>query len=356
MFAACAVRASAEDVTFVTVLRGEQRAAAVEIQTVDDIRYVSLVRILEQFGGGHSLLASRMRADFANMTAWVQYDDTRVNAMSLFSLRWKAIKLDDDVLIARDDVPLFFESAFRTEVTISNAPGLAPRLPGDPREVAMPVAESLGRISRDAAHAEPEAPADEPIRVLVIDAGHGGYDSGAELGPVLQEKNVTLAIALKVKALLEREARATIVATREADTDIGVKQRALLAANGEADFVVTIHVGASFSPASRGPALFYTPDAPSTAAKSPGRAEAMARAIAEKLAGPDSFPVRGIYEAPLRLPGLARMRGVLIEVGCITNEQDAQRFQTAEFADAIAADIASGISDYLASQPAPPPA
>ena len=346
---ALAIAARADDVRFEAAVGGGVRAATVAELRIDEVPYVSLVRVLEQLGGGQTLLASRMRADFANMTAWIQYDDTRVNAMSMFSLRWKAIKQGDDVLIARDDVPLFFDSAFRTQVSIAN-PANAPEsiriTPDGEREVTMPVAESLGRTAMTIPRLEPVPEADNPIGVLVIDAGHGGYDAGAELPPALQEKNVTLGIALKIKALVERNTKIRVIATRESDLDIGIKQRALLAANAGGDFVVTIHFGASFSPATKGPALFFTP----------GKAEVMARAIATKLGASAASPVRGVYEAPLRLPFLANAQGLLIEVGCITNAQDALVLPTPEFADAIAADIAAGISEYLASQSASPPA
>ncbi len=334
-----------ESIAFEASLRDGPRAATVEVLEFDGVPYVSLSRIIEQFGGGQSLLASRMRADFANMTAWLQYDDTRVNAMSLFSLRWKAIKQGNDVLIARDDVPMFFDSAFRTEVSVSKTPMAMQDGPGEARDPAVPVAEALGGRSPRLTEAESVRAADKPIEALVIDAGHGGYDAGAELAPALQEKNVTLAIALKIKALLERDTKIKIVATRDADMDIGVKQRALLAANEGGDFVVSIHIGASFSRSSRGPALFFTP----------GRAEHMAKAVAAQFAASAAAPLRGIYEAPLRLPGLANAPGLLVEVGCITNEQDALMLQTPEFADAIAADIAAGIAEFLASQSTSPP-
>ena len=77
---------------------------------------------------------------------------------------------------------------------------------------------------------------------IVIDAGHGGRDPGAE-GNGLQEKDINLDIAKKVQKLLE-EAGYKVIMTRTTDTFLELKERSSLANNSNADLFVSIHTNA----------------------------------------------------------------------------------------------------------------
>jgi N-acetylmuramoyl-L-alanine amidase len=93
---------------------------------------------------------------------------------------------------------------------------------------------------------------DGQIRTIVIDAGHGGKDPGA-LGTKSKEKNVTLAIALKLKKLInENIPGMKVILTRDDDTFIELHNRAKEVANNEADFFVSIHCNANNNKAAHG--------------------------------------------------------------------------------------------------------
>ncbi|HAM53381.1 MAG TPA: N-acetylmuramoyl-L-alanine amidase [Nitrospiraceae bacterium] len=89
-------------------------------------------------------------------------------------------------------------------------------------------------------------------KILVLDPGHGGHDSGA-VGPGgLQEKDVVLDIALRVKEILSTEPGIEVILTREKDVFIPLPERTLTALQANADLFVSIHANASPNRAARG--------------------------------------------------------------------------------------------------------
>ena len=118
-----------------------------------------------------------------------------------------------------------------------------------PREVAPPPAPSrpvAPAARRDAAR---------PLRV-VVDAGHGGEDPGA-IGPSgLRQKDVVLAIALKLRQRLERHRGLRVVLTRDADFFVPLRERVRLARRVEADLLLSIHADAFIRPQANGASVF----------------------------------------------------------------------------------------------------
>jgi len=82
---------------------------------------------------------------------------------------------------------------------------------------------------------------DQKKWVIVIDAGHGGRDSGAQ-GAISYEKNIALAIALKTGEYLEQNlSNVTVLYTRKNDTFVELKDRATFANKNNADLFISIH-------------------------------------------------------------------------------------------------------------------
>lgn len=91
-----------------------------------------------------------------------------------------------------------------------------------------------------------ESVVDDVLRkvIVAIDAGHGGQDPGA-IGPKgVREKDVTLAIAKRLKSVIDAEPGMSAVLIRESDTYIGLKQRFAKARDAKADLFVSIHADA----------------------------------------------------------------------------------------------------------------
>jgi N-acetylmuramoyl-L-alanine amidase len=83
------------------------------------------------------------------------------------------------------------------------------------------------------------------IRTVVIDPGHGGIESGAKGVFGAQEKDVTLAISLKLKDVLEKSMAFRVVMTRDRDTEIELPSRAAVANNNKADVFISLHTNGS---------------------------------------------------------------------------------------------------------------
>jgi N-acetylmuramoyl-L-alanine amidase len=85
----------------------------------------------------------------------------------------------------------------------------------------------------------------DEIKIVVIDAGHGGYDPGCHYGGV-QEKNVTLAIALKLGRIIKKNCRdVKIIYTRDSDVFIPLVERTEIANRNKANLFISIHCNAN---------------------------------------------------------------------------------------------------------------
>jgi len=107
----------------------------------------------------------------------------------------------------------------------------------------MTVATSSNTVTRPAASARPSVSGEKVI--IAIDAGHGGQDPGAIGSGGLREKNVTLAIARKLRTLLNDDPMFKGVLTRDGDYFISVMGRSDVARKQNANFLVSIHADAA---------------------------------------------------------------------------------------------------------------
>lgn len=82
-------------------------------------------------------------------------------------------------------------------------------------------------------------------RVIVLDAGHGGHDPGAIGYKGIKEKDINLAIVLKLAKLLEEDGRFKVVLTRRDDRFVPLHERANIALRNRADLFISIHANAS---------------------------------------------------------------------------------------------------------------
>ncbi len=92
-------------------------------------------------------------------------------------------------------------------------------------------------------------------KVVVIDAGHGGKDPGAQ-GRSAQEKDVTLAAARTLKARLEREGRFRVVMTRDSDVFVPLDERVQIARRAGADLFISLHADSGEDAATHGASVY----------------------------------------------------------------------------------------------------
>ena len=215
---------------------------------------------------------------------------------------------------------------------------------------------------------------------IVIDAGHGGHDSGT-LGPGgIQEKDVVLDVALRVGALLHKQLGAEIVYTRDDDTFIPLETRTAIANKAQADLFLSIHANSSSEPSARGVETYYLnftsdPGALDVAARenavstqSVHQLSDLVRKITLKdkidesrefaadvddglyaglKAGNPGLKDRGVKKAPFVVLIGAQMPSILAEISFLTNPDDAEQLQKGSYRQRIAEALVSGVERYL---------
>jgi N-acetylmuramoyl-L-alanine amidase len=183
---------------------------------------------------------------------------------------------------------------------------------------------------------------------IVIDPGHGGTSKGAvgrDKDSVVYEKDINLAIAQRVKALLQKE-KATVTMTREDDSTVDLYARPQLANEKGADFFISIHCDSTPKPNSAsGTTTYYHASDPD------GRA--LAQAIQKHLAAVTGLPNRGaqtdtaIYQSGFAVLRRSEMPAVLIEVAYINNDKDRAKLKDPEFQQKVAEAIVAGLKAYI---------
>ncbi len=102
------------------------------------------------------------------------------------------------------------------------------------------------------------APAQDPaLRTVVIDPGHGGIESGAKGRFGNLEKDITLAISLKLKALIEKDMGFEVVLTRDRDVDVSIENRSATANNHKAGLFISIHANGAVQRKAAGSETFF---------------------------------------------------------------------------------------------------
>ncbi|MFD1888082.1 N-acetylmuramoyl-L-alanine amidase family protein [Paenibacillus wenxiniae] len=175
-------------------------------------------------------------------------------------------------------------------------------------------------------------------KVVVIDPGHGGTDPGAISLNKRNEKDFTLAVALKVQALLQQDPNIDFVLTRSDDTYPTLPDRVKLANNLHADVFVSIHGNSTTSKVSpSGTEIYYT------------RQQSLdfAKVIHDHVVQALGLPDRGIHAKSLHVTRETTMPAVLIEAGYLSNAGDEALMYTDEFQQKLAQAVVDAIKQYL---------
>ena len=191
-------------------------------------------------------------------------------------------------------------------------------------------------------------------KVVYLDAGHGGYDPGASYFGI-SEKSLTLAIQSRVKAKLEAE-RYQVVTTRTSDTYVDLTDRSRAANASESDIFVSIHINASGSSVAQGiETYYYQPYAeyPSrinaTYHANPTRlsmSDTLANAIQSSLINATGAQNQGVKRQTFAVLRETTAPAVLLELGFLSNPQEAARLNTSAYQETLANAIVAGIKSY----------
>lgn len=95
------------------------------------------------------------------------------------------------------------------------------------------------------------------VRTIAIDPGHGGEDDGVKSADGTKEKDVTLAVARRAKAMIEGRLGIRVLLTRDDDHAVAIDDRTAVANNNKADLLVSLHVNGALRPSVSGASIYY---------------------------------------------------------------------------------------------------
>lgn len=182
---------------------------------------------------------------------------------------------------------------------------------------------------------------------ILLDAGHGGNDSGA-VGPTgLYEKNVVLNLTNRIGALLT-SAGIEVHYTRRTDVYVSLQNRTTNANNLNVDYFVSVHCNAATAITANGIETFaYLPG---------GEGEELARDIQNHLIDRTKRTNRGVKFANFYVIKYTRMPAVLVECCFISNAAEERLLRDNSFLESLANGIYGGIIRFLDIQPEYPQA
>ena len=223
----------------------------------------------------------------------------------------------------------------------------------------------------------PDLTAAGGLRTIVIDPGHGGDDTGARGAGATLEKDVTLAIARRVKGAIEARLGVRVLLTRDGDRAMRVDERTSLANNNKADLFISLHANAAATTGPTGAEVFslaregYAAGAPAAAGTTATlpvfgggtrsleiipwdtaqmqwlpESERLSRVMHAELAARVPMNPHALDKAPFRVLIGANMPAVLIETGFLTNPEQAQALAGDALQNDIAQAIVSAIVRY----------
>ena len=173
-------------------------------------------------------------------------------------------------------------------------------------------------------------------KVIVIDPGHGGLDTGASRGNVL-EKDLTLDIALKLRECLRDMGMKNIIMTRSTDKTLTLDERVQIANNNNADIFISVHINASVKTEINGIETHYYSD----------NGYKVAKVVHKELMKNVNATDRGLFKSKFYVINHTEAPAVLLELGFISNEQERSSLKSDKRQMGSAQAIADGIVNYL---------
>jgi N-acetylmuramoyl-L-alanine amidase len=216
---------------------------------------------------------------------------------------------------------------------------------------------------------------------IVIDAGHGGHDSGTLGADGIEEKDVVLDVALRLGALLHDRLGAEIIYTRSDDTFIPLETRTAIANKAQADLFISIHANSSPDPSARGVEVYYLnftsdPTALDVAARENAVSDQSIHQLSDLVKkitlkdkisesrefasdvegslysglarGNAGLKDRGVKKAPFVVLIGANMPSILAEISFVTNPKDAQQLHDPDYRERVAESLYRGVAHYEA--------
>lgn len=258
-----------------------------------------------------------------------------------------------------------------------------------PSATTVPVAApSAVAVTKPAGADATVAPRAERVITVAIDAGHGGEDPGARGHSGTYEKDVTLAIARRLKAAIDATPNMRGVLVRDGDHFVALHQRVVKARSAEADLFVSIHADAFIKPNARGSSVFALSERGATSAaarwlaKKENEADLigginldvpdpnlkkvlldlsqtatindslrLGRAVLSRLSEVNALHKRHVEQAGFAVLKAPDIPSILVETAFISNPEEEKRLNDDAYQERLTQAIADGIRQYFAKNP-----
>ena len=229
------------------------------------------------------------------------------------------------------------------------------------------------------------------LATIVIDAGHGGEDPGALGRHGSREKDITLSIAKRLKALIDAEPNMRALLTRDGDFYLPLQARVDKARKVRADLFVSIHADAFVRPHARGSSVFAlserraTSEAARLLAKKENEADLiggvnldvkdrylaqtlldlsqtatidhslrLGSSVLKRLSGVNTLHKPNVEQASFAVLKAPDVPSILVETAFISNPEEEKRLNDEAYQDKLARALLEGIRDYFARHPPRP--
>ena len=210
---------------------------------------------------------------------------------------------------------------------------------------------------------------------IVVDAGHGGHDSGAR-GNGYNEKDIALQVATRLANNLRRDYN--VIMTRDSDFFVPLDTRAKIGNDANADFFISIHLNSSSSSSANGTEVFYfsKKDQGSYAAqvakfenrvdgsygdvpfsdfilndifyrKNQKTSQAIAESVLDGLINLTGLRRRGVFGANFAVLRGSNSPSILVELGFMNNYSDLSHYLTPEGQESAASTIGDAIRKFF---------
>ncbi|MCR5880588.1 N-acetylmuramoyl-L-alanine amidase [Phenylobacterium sp. J367] len=214
-------------------------------------------------------------------------------------------------------------------------------------------------------------------KVVVIDAGHGGHDPGAQ-GQQGHEKDINLEAAKALRARLEKSGRYKVIMTRETDTYVGLASRVRIAQRADADLFISLHADSGPEPYLRGASVYTLSDKASsrsaqfvsrddwfmkasltgdrgvsdilldlTQRATRNRSAAFAETLVSNIEGRSPMLRRSHRDAGFMVLLAPDVPAVLLEMGFISNPEDEQLLRDPARRNILIGAVGDAIDDYF---------
>ena len=243
----------------------------------------------------------------------------------------------------------------------------------DDEDAPNPDAEEI--FLNEGTHYLPDAPpvlppatvGPEQLRIVTLDAGHGGAETGAEGEGGAVEKDVVLSIARRFSSILQERLGVRVILTRDGDRNLSLDERAAIANSNKSNLFLSIHADASPRRNARGSSVYFLShtSAPTNPSSSGGgdldfifwnmaqtahlkQSSRLAEILQDELqavTGTERVN-RGIKQNSFRVLKGATMPAVLVEVGFISNPDEERLLVSPAYQDKLAEALYRGILRY----------